>query len=86
MITVAKWRNRKADRIREGMAIEENSWNEKKAVTVEAAADLLGVSVRTVWRMIADGQLHAIRVRRCTRLAVAEVLGYLEQAKQRGCA
>lgn len=66
--------------------MDEKDWSERKAVSVKAAADLLGVSARTVWRMIADGQLHAIRVRRCTRLAVAEVLGYLERSKQTGCA
>jgi excisionase family DNA binding protein len=66
--------------------MEQETVEIRKAVTVKAAAELLGVSVRTVWRMIADGQLHAVRVRRCTRLAVAEVLGYLEQSKQRGCA
>ena len=55
-------------------------------LTVKQAAKFLGVSMRTVWRMIADGQLHAVRVRRCTRLAVAEVLEYLEQSKLRACA
>jgi excisionase family DNA binding protein len=55
-------------------------------LSVRQVAELLSVSMRTVWRMIADGQLHAIRIRGCTRLAVAEVMGYLEQSKQRGCA
>jgi excisionase family DNA binding protein len=72
--------------VRYGTAMEDNNWNENKAVSVKATADLLGVSVRTVWRMIADGQLHAVRMRRCTRLAVADVLGYLERSKQGGCA
>jgi excisionase family DNA binding protein len=66
--------------------MQENLPSDRKAVSVKAAAALLGVSARTVWRMIADGQLHAIRVRRCTRLAIAEVLAYLEQSKQGGCA
>ena len=66
--------------------MEESGWSGRKAISVKAAAELLGVSVRTVWRMIADGQLHVVRVRCCTRLAVAEVLEYLEQSKQRGCA
>jgi len=55
-------------------------------LTVREVAVKLGISVRTVWRMIADGQLHAVKMRRCTRLAVADVLGYMDQSKQRGCA
>ncbi len=66
--------------------MEDGESKAKKVITVRAAANLLGVSVRTVWRMIADGQLHAIRVRRCTRLALAEVLRYLDQGEQRGYA
>jgi excisionase family DNA binding protein len=43
------------------------------AITVKDAAVMLGVSPRTVWRMIADGQLKVVRMRRCTRLLLAEV-------------
>lgn len=66
--------------------MQETAWQNKKAVTVKVAADLLGVSVRTVWRMIADGQLHAVRYRRCTRLSVAEVLMAVGQTNEGGCA
>lgn len=55
-------------------------------IRIREAAAMLRVSRRTVWRMIADGQLHAVRVRRCTRLALAEVLGYSGQSKQGGYA
>jgi excisionase family DNA binding protein len=48
-------------------------------VTVKYAAEFLGVSVRTVWRMVADGQLEVRRVRGCTRLAMSGLLNYLEQ-------
>ena len=47
-------------------------------VTVKRGASMLGVSSRTVWRMIADGQLTAIRFRRCTRLMLSQVMGYLK--------
>jgi excisionase family DNA binding protein len=47
---------------------------------VSEAAVLLKVSCRTVWRLIADGELKAVRVRRCTRLVAMEV----EQFVNRG--
>lgn len=43
-------------------------------VKVTEAAKMLCVSPRTVWRMIAEGQLTPVRFRRCTRLALAQVL------------
>jgi excisionase family DNA binding protein len=48
-----------------------------KLVSVKEAADLLSISPRTVWRMIADGQLTPVRVRRCTRLILSQISGYL---------
>ena len=45
---------------------------------VPEAAAMLGVSSRTMWRMIADGQLTARRFRRCTRLLLSQVSGYLK--------
>jgi len=47
-------------------------------LTVKESAEKLHVSRRTVWRMIADGQLTACRFRRCTRLMLSQVLGYLK--------
>jgi excisionase family DNA binding protein len=53
--------------------------NKKDAlVKVTEAAKLLGVSVRTVWRMIADGQLTPVRFRRCTRLLLSQILSFLQ--------
>jgi len=51
--------------------------NSNAAVCVKKAASILGVSTRTIWRMIAAGELSAIRIRGCTRLLLAQVLGYL---------
>lgn len=45
-------------------------------VRVKQAAALLGVSPRTVWRMLADGQLKKICVRGCTCLLLAEVVNF----------
>jgi excisionase family DNA binding protein len=55
----------------------QNSENPGAAVCVKKAATILGVSTRTVWRMIAAGELSVIHVRGCTRLLQAQVLGYL---------
>jgi len=52
--------------------------NSNGAVCVKKAATILGVSTRTIWRMIAAGELSAIRIRGCTRLLLAQVLGYLQ--------
>ena len=49
-----------------------------ESVRVKDAAAMLTISERTVWRMIADGQLTAIRYRRCTRLLLSQVMGYLK--------
>jgi excisionase family DNA binding protein len=43
---------------------------------VKEAAVYWGVSRRTVWRMIAAGQLKAARLRGCTLLLRSQVLGY----------
>jgi excisionase family DNA binding protein len=45
---------------------------------VKDAAAISKVSQRTIWRMIADGQLKAYRFRRCTRLLRSQVLNYLK--------
>lgn len=47
--------------------------NKESMVRVSQAAALLGVSSRTIWRMIAEGQLMAVRFRRCTRLPLAQL-------------
>jgi excisionase family DNA binding protein len=56
---------------------EEND-NSCILVGVKKAAAMLGVSPRTVWRMIADGQLRVVKFRRCTRLSLAQVMSYLQ--------
>ena len=46
-------------------------------VKVTEAAKILGVSPRTIWRMIADGQLTVSRFRRCTRLLRSQVVSFI---------
>ena len=63
------------------MGVNDISGGETKPdalVKVTEAARMLGVSSRTVWRMIADGQLTVCRVRSCTRLSLAQVSSYLQ--------
>ena len=50
--------------------------NSNGAVCVKKAATILGVSTRTIWRMIADGQLKKIPVRGCARLRLVDVLNF----------
>lgn len=53
-----------------------NNENQLGMVRVKQAATMLGVSPRTVWRMIADGQLKKICVRGCTCLLLADVVNF----------
>jgi len=52
------------------------------AVTVKEAARLLRVSTRTIWRMVADGQLAPVRFRRCTRIALSQLSPLLKGAQR----
>jgi excisionase family DNA binding protein len=56
---------------------EMNKDGNEMLLTVGETAEKLGVSRRTVWRMIADKELTARRFRRCTRLLLSQVMGYL---------
>ncbi len=50
----------------------------ERLLTIRQAADRLSVSTRTIYRLVADGQLESVKVRGCTRLresAVAAVSG-----------
>jgi excisionase family DNA binding protein len=64
---------------------ENNTDNLIRLVTVNEAAKLLCVSGRTVWRMIADGQLKAVHIRGCTRVYLHSVEEYLKQSGQVVC-
>jgi len=45
---------------------------------VKEAAAISKTSPRTIWRMIAEGQLTAYRFRRCTRLLRSQVVSYVK--------
>jgi excisionase family DNA binding protein len=52
--------------------------DDSEFLRVKDAAAIGKTSSRTIWRMIADGQLTAYRFRRCTRLLRSQVLGYFK--------
>lgn len=62
-----------------------NSAAGEKLLPVKQAAVMLGVSVRTVWRMIADSQLTAVRIRGCTRVAVSQLAALVKGGNKVGC-
>jgi excisionase family DNA binding protein len=57
------------------MSTEEQVTGNGALLRIREAAAILKVSTRTVWRMIAEGQLTVVRVRRCTRLLLSQVNG-----------
>jgi excisionase family DNA binding protein len=59
--------------------------NDSEFVRVREAAAICHASPRTIWRMIADGQLRAYRFRRCTRLMRSQVLSCLKGNGKAGC-
>lgn len=52
-----------------------------RLVRVKEAAKIIGVSMRTVWRMLASGQLKAVRIRRCTMVRLSELLSWMKTGK-----
>ncbi|MDP1651688.1 MAG: helix-turn-helix domain-containing protein [Rhodocyclaceae bacterium] len=51
-------------------------------VDFDGAAELLGVSARTVKRLVADGELPRRRMRRRVLIAVADLHQYVESIKE----
>lgn len=51
-----------------------------RLISLQGAARILGVSVRTVYRLIDEGVLsRPVKVRGCSRLPLAAVNAYLER-------
>jgi excisionase family DNA binding protein len=55
-----------------------------KLLRVKEAAARLAVSVRTLWRMIAAGELPVVHVRRCACVAESDLLAYVQRNKRKG--
>lgn len=49
-----------------------------KLITIREAADALGISERTVRRMIDRNELRAYKIGRCVRLREGDVQDYIE--------
>jgi excisionase family DNA binding protein len=56
---------------------------EVNLVRVKTAAGRLGVSERTVYRIIAEGGLSLVRVRGCSCLKESDLVAYVERNKQK---
>jgi excisionase family DNA binding protein len=54
----------------------------KEWMTIPEVARYLAVGVRTVYRMVAEGELQLVKMRRCSRIAGCDVLAYVERAKR----
>jgi len=65
--------------------LEQNDINGKGQglLRMKAAAARLGVSVRTVYRVIAEGGLTLVRIRGCACIAEHDLAKYIEQNSQR---
>ena len=75
------------DRFWRGLMYLNNDQNKTvpHLLRIKEAAEMLSVSLRTVWRMIADDELKAVRVRGCTRVTLQSVEEYLKRSEQVGC-
>ena len=51
-------------------------------VRLKVAAARLGVNVRTLYRIIAEGGLHLVHIRGCSCLKEADLRDYIEKNKE----
>jgi excisionase family DNA binding protein len=56
---------------------------EPLSVRIKTAAARLGVSVRTLYREIADGKLRIVHYRGCSCIEESELQSYVEKSKGR---
>ncbi len=61
--------------------IEEEMAGQRLLVTVEQAAEILGVGRTTVYELLGDGEIRAVQIRRCRRIAMAELHAYVERLR-----
>jgi len=53
----------------------------EKLLTYKQAGELLGVTERTVWTLVADGELPAVRFGRSVRIDPADLRAYIDSRK-----
>ena len=56
-----------------------SSTSQQQLLTVEEVAHVLGVSKRTVWRLIAGRELDTVRIGRCVRIKALSVYRLVER-------
>ena len=61
------------------MSINHNEFKLLKLRRVREAAQRLGVSVRTLYRIVADGHLRIVHVRGCACICESELDDYLRK-------
>jgi excisionase family DNA binding protein len=55
---------------------------EERLMKVDEVAFMLGVSPRSIWRLIASGEFpNRVKIRRCVRLPGCDIQAYLEKNK-----
>ncbi|MAG17649.1 MAG: hypothetical protein CMJ21_06220 [Phycisphaerae bacterium] len=50
-------------------------------LTYQETGKLLGVSDRTIWQLVKDGKLRAVRFGRSVRIDPADLRGFIDRAK-----
>ena len=53
----------------------------EKLLTYKAAGELLGVTERTVWTLVAEADLPAVRFGRSVRIDPADLRAYIDRCK-----
>jgi len=61
---------------------DERSGQERLAYSMREAAEAIGICERSVWQVIKDGRLKAIKIGRSVRITREELLRFLRE--QRG--
>ena len=59
-------------------------WKEQELLGFDKAARVLDVSVRTVWRLVAEGALRLTKVRGAAKVKVSELKEYVERITKDG--
>jgi excisionase family DNA binding protein len=50
-------------------------------VTIDGAADLLGVGRTIVYELLAEGEFVSVQIHRCRRIAVADLEAYIARLR-----
>lgn len=59
-------------------------WRDRLLVTIDEAALLLNISVREVYRLVADGLIQKVKVKKCAGVTTASLQGYYERITTSG--